>query len=321
MRSFDELRVRQADVRGRIVLFDVPYTNYSETVTYRTGGARTAALYGAVAVLVRSVGPTGLRTAHTGSVTYCADQKPIPAAAISAEDAGRIARLTGAGQRVRVRLVLSGQTQPDVDPSNVIGEIRGRERPDEIVLIGAHLDSWDVGTGASDDAVGCIVTWEAARLHEGARHPAAAHCPCRALGERGARAARSARPMRTGIRAQASKHVFALEADSGVFAPAALGFSGSEAARQVMLKVATLLAPLGLSDIVQGGGGPDIGPIALAGNVPTMAYLGDPTRLFLIHHTAADTIERMSPAEVSKAAAAIAMVTYAVAEMPERLPR
>jgi carboxypeptidase Q len=88
-----------------------------------------------------------------------------------------------------------------------------------------------------------------------------------------------------------------------------------------MLNIATLLAPLGLADIAQGGGGPDIGPIALAGNVPTMAFLGDPSRLFLIHHTAADTVDRITPAEVAKAAAAIAIVTYAVAEMPERLPQ
>lgn len=321
VRSFDDLRLRQADARGRIVLFDFPYTNYSETVTYRTGGARTAALYGAVAVLVRSVGPTGLRTAHTGSVTYAPDQKPIPAAAISVEDAERIARLTEAGQRVRVRLALSGQTLPDVESFNVIAEIRGRERPDDIVLIGAHLDSWDVGTGASDDAVGCIVTWEAARLIK-----ALGIRPRRTirvvLWENEEHGLRGAQAYADRYKNQASNHVFALEADSGVFAPSSLGFTGSEAARQVMLKIATLLAPLGLSDIAQGGGGgPDIGPIALAGNVPTMAYLGDPTRLFLIHHTAADTIERISPAEVSKAAAAIAMVTYAVAEMPERLPK
>jgi carboxypeptidase Q len=121
--------------------------------------------------------------------------------------------------------------------------------------------------------------------------------------------------------AHAARHVFALEADSGVFAPAALGFTGSDVARQMMLKIGTLLAPLGLPEIAQGGGGPDIAPIARAGNVPTMAYLGDPSRLFLIHHTAADTVDRITPAELSRAAAAIAVVTYAVAEMPERLPK
>jgi carboxypeptidase Q len=318
--SFDDLRTRQADARGRIVLFDVPYTNYSETVTYRTTGARTAALYGAVGMLVRSIGPTGLRTTHTGSVNYGPGQPKIPAAALAAEDASRIVRLTAAGRQVRVRMVTSGAYGPDIESANVVAEIRGRERPDEIVLIGAHLDSWDVGTGASDDAAGCIVTWEALRLMKalGIRPRRTVRL---VLWENEEHGLRGANAYAERYRAEASKHVLALEADSGVFAPASIGFTGSEAARQVMLKVSGLLAPLDFPALVPGGGGADIGPIASAGNVPQMAYLGDPTRLFLIHHTAADTVERIAPEEVSKAAAAIAVITYAVAEMPERLPR
>jgi carboxypeptidase Q len=318
--SFDDLRSRQAEARGRIVLFDAAYTGYTETVTYRTTGARTAALYGAAAVLVRSIGPIGLRTTHTGSVAYSSDQRAIPAAAISAEDANRIARLTESGRKVRVRLALSGQTLPEAESANVVAEIRGRERPDEIVLIGAHLDSWDVGTGASDDAVGCIVTWEALRLMKalGIRPRRTVRV---VLWENEEHGLRGANAYAERYRAQAASHVFALEADSGVFTPASLAFSGSEAARQVMQHVGSLLTPLGLQNILPGGGGPDIEPIALRGNVPMMAYLGDPGRLFLIHHTAADTVDRISPAEVSKAAAAIAVVTYAVAEMAERLPR
>jgi carboxypeptidase Q len=177
-----------------------------------------------------------------------------------------------------------------------------------------------VGTGASDDGAGCIVTWEALRL-------------MKALGLRPRRTVRLVlfENEESGLRgasayadryeAHAARHVFALEADSGVFAPAALGFTGSDVARQMMLKIGTLLAPLGLPEIAQGGGGPDISPIATRGNVPTMAYLGDPARLFLIHHTAADTVERIASSELSKAAAAIAVVTYAIAEMPERLPK
>jgi carboxypeptidase Q len=318
--SFDDLRLRQAQARGRIVLFDVPYTNYSETVTYRTTGARTAARYGAVAVLVRSVGPIGLRTAHTGSVNYAADQPRIPAAAIAAEDANRIVRLVAAGRTVRVRLITSGSFGPDVETANVVAEIRGRERPDEIVLIGAHLDSWDVGTGASDDAAGCIATWEALRLMK-ALNIRPRRTVRLVLWENEEHGLRGANAYADRYRSQASQHVMALEADSGVFAPASLGFTGSEAAREVILRISGLLAPLNFPPIVQGGGGADIDPIARIGKVPTMAYLGDANRLFLIHHTAADTIERIAPEEVSRAAAAIAIVTYAVAEMPERLPK
>jgi carboxypeptidase Q len=121
--------------------------------------------------------------------------------------------------------------------------------------------------------------------------------------------------------AEARNHVFALESDSGVFEPASLGFTGSAAARSTVRDIGVLLAPLGLADIVAGGGGADVGPIAQAGSAPTMAYLGNPNRYFQIHHTPADTIERIAPQEVSKAAAAIAVMAYVIAEMPDRLPR
>jgi len=318
--SFDDLRERQAQARGRIVLFDVPYSTYYETVTYRTAGARTAAQYGAVAVLVRSVGPMGLQTLHTGSVTYTPGQAAIPAAAISVEDSNRIVRIVSRGRPVRMRLVTSGRFEGDVESANVVGEIRGRERPEEIVLIGGHLDSWDVGPGASDDAVGCVVTWEAARLMKklGIRPRRTVRVVLFTNEENGVRGATSYAQR---YLPAAANHVFALESDSGVFAPAGLGFTGGAAARAMIQQIATLLAPLGMTDIAPGGGGADIGPIAAAGNVPTMAYMGDAARLFLIHHTAADTIERIAPEEVRRAAAAIAVVTYAVAEMPDRLPR
>jgi len=318
--SFDDLRAKAADARGKIVLFNVPYVNYSETVTYRTGGARAAAQQGAVAVLVRSVGPIGLRTAHTGSVTYGDGVAPIPAAAVAAEDANRVARLAASGRRVRLRLVTSGRFEADAESANVVGEIVGRERPEEIVLVGGHLDSWDVGAGASDDGVGCVVTWEAVRLMKrlGIRPRRTVRVVLWTNEENGLRGANGYAQR---YASSAANHVFALESDSGVFAPAALGFTGSAGARLQMMQIGALLSPLGLPEIGPGGGGADIGPIAEAGGVPTMAYLGDAAKYFVIHHTAADTIERIAPEEVSKAAAAIAVVSYAVAEMPERLAR
>jgi carboxypeptidase Q len=318
--SFEELRSRAAEARGRIVLFDVTYAGYAETVTYRTGGARAAAQQGAAAVLVRSVGPVGLRTTHTGSVNYVSEVPAIPAAAVAAEDANRLARLARSGGRVRLRLVLEGRRESDVESANVVGEIVGREKPNEVVLIGGHLDSWDVGTGASDDGVGCIVTWEAVRLMKklGLRPRRTVRVVLWTNEENGLRGAAAYAER---YAASATDHVFALESDLGVFAPAALGFSGSMAARAVMGQIELLLEPLGFPAITAGGGGADIGPIAQAGRVPTMAYIGDSARYFVIHHTAADTIDRIQPEEVSKAAAAIAVISYAVAEMPERLPR
>lgn len=318
--SFDDLRAKRAVVSGRIVLFDVTYTTYSETMSYRTGGARLAADYGAAAVLVRSVGPIGLRTPHTGSVNYVSGQPQIPAAAIAAEDANRIVRLSMAGRRVRVRLVTSGRLEGDMPSANVVAEIAGREKPEEIVLVGGHLDSWDVGTGASDDGAGCIVTWEALRLMKtlGIRPRRTVRLVLWTNEEHGMHGAAA---YGAKYSAAAGNHVLAIESDSGVFAPASLGFSGSVAGRLVMAQIATLLTPLGLQEIGSGGGGPDIDPIAQAGNVPALAYLGDASRLFLIHHTAADTVERIAPEELSRAAAAIATITYVAAEMPERIPR
>jgi carboxypeptidase Q len=318
--SFEDLRARSAEVKDRIVLFNAPFTTYGDTVTYRTGGARAAAQLGAVASLVRGVGPTGLRTPHTGSVQYGQGVPPIPAASVTAEDADRIARLRARNVPVRLRLMMEARTEPDAASANVVGELRGRERPQEIVLLGGHIDSWDVGAGASDDGVGCIVTWEAARLMAklGIRPRRTVRIVLWTNEENGLRGANG---YATKHAAQAADHVFALESDSGVFEPASIGFSGSSTARTLVREIGSLLTPLGLSEIVGGGGGADIGPIAQAGNAPMMAYLGNPARYFAIHHTPADTVERITPEEVSKAAAAIAVLAYVVADMPERLPK
>ncbi|HUE85758.1 MAG TPA: M20/M25/M40 family metallo-hydrolase [Vicinamibacterales bacterium] len=320
VRNFDELNQRAAEVTGKIVLFNAVYTSYGQTNAYRTGGASAAARHGAVASLVRSIGPTGLRTPHTGNQTYAEGVTRIPAAAITAEDAERLQRLADRGQRIRVRLRMEARLEADVESFNVVGEIRGSERPGEIVLVGGHFDSWDVGTGASDDGVGCIVTWEAARLMTklGIRPRRTVRVVLFTNEENGLRGANAYRDL---YLKQAEQHVLAIESDSGVFAPSRIGFTGSGAAARMMRDIGTLLAPLGLQDIGPGGGGADIGPIAAAGKVPMLAYQGDSARYFTIHHTPADTIDRIAPEEVSKAAAALAAITYVVADARDRLPR
>jgi carboxypeptidase Q len=318
--SGDELVKRSAEAKGRIVLFNVPYTNYGETVAYRSGGASMAARHGAVAMLVRAVGPMGHRTPHTGGMSYAGDVAKIPAAAIPIEDAQRIHRLVNRGVPVRVRLTMEAKFEPDVESFNVVGELRGTAKPQEIVLVGCHFDSWDPGTGASDDAVGCIVTWEAARLMKklNIRPRRTVRVVLFTNEENGLRGGNAYRDAHA---EEAANHVFALESDSGVFAPARLGFSGSDASRKIVAEIATLLVPIGMQDVVPGGGGADIGPIAALGKVPTMAYAGDPTRYFTIHHTPADTVDRIDPQEVSKAAAAIATMVYVIADMPQALPK
>lgn len=320
VKSFDELTQRAAEAKGRIVLFNAPYVSYGQTNQYRTAGPSAASRAGAVAAIVRAIGPIGLRTPHTGGTNYAEGVTKIPAAAISAEDAERIQRLSDRGRRVRVRLTMEARFDADVESANVVGEIRGRELPHEVVLVGGHLDSWDVGTGASDDGVGCIVTWEAARVMK--RLNLTPRRTVRVVlftnEENGLRGGNGYRDR---YRADAAKHVLAIESDSGVFAPARLGFTGPDAAQRIMRDVGRLLTPIGLQEIGPGGGGADIGPIAQAGKVPMLAYQGDSMRYFTIHHTVADTIDRIAPEEVSKAAAALAVVTYVVADMPHALPK
>lgn len=316
----DDLTKRAAEAKGKIVLFNVPYTNYGETVQFRSGGASMAARHGAVGMLIRSVGPMGLRTPHTGGMNYAEGVARIPAAAIPAEDANRIQRLVDRGQKVRVRLKMEARFDPDAESFNVVGEIRGSEKPGEIVLVGGHYDSWDPGTGASDDAVGCVVTWEAARLMKklNIRPKRTVRVVLFTNEENGTRGGNGYRDQHS---AEAANHVLSVESDSGVFAPARLGFTGSDAARKIMSEIMTLLAPLGMAEISGGGGGADIGPISALGKVPMLAYSGDSNKYFTIHHTPADTVDRIEPQEVSKAAAALAAVIYVVADMPQTLPK
>ena len=318
--SFDDLKAKAAQANGRIVLFNVPYTSYGPTVAYRTGGASAAARAGAVASLVRAVGPAGLRTPHTGIMEYAEGVPRIPTAAIPTEDADRLQRLQDRGIETVLRLKMQARSEAAAPSANVVGEIPGREKPEEIVLIGCHFDSWDVGTGASDDAVGCIVTWEALRIIKklGLQPRRTIRLVLWTSEENGIHGGAAYLKAHAG---KASQHVLALESDSGIFEPASIGLSGSDAARATMQRVMTLLAPLGLDKLGPGGGGADIGPIASAGGVPTMSYNGDSTKYFTIHHTPADTVDRIAKSEVSKAAAAIAVIAYVTADMPERLAK
>ncbi|HEX7140377.1 MAG TPA: M28 family peptidase, partial [Vicinamibacterales bacterium] len=158
VRGFEDLDAHASHARGRIVLFNVPFTNYGETVRFRSQGPSRAARLGAVAMFVRAVGPTGLRTPHTGALQYASDAPKIPAAAITTEDADQLQRMADRGSRIVVRLKMDAHFERDAESANVIGELRGRELPDEVVVVGGHIDSWDVGAGASDDGGGCVVT-------------------------------------------------------------------------------------------------------------------------------------------------------------------
>jgi carboxypeptidase Q len=317
VRSFEELESAGSRVKGRIVLFNVPFTNYGETVQYRGSGPSRAAALGAVAALVRSVGPPGLRLPHTGGLKYTDGAPQIPAAAITTEDADFVQRMHDRGTTVRVRLKMDAKFLPDADSFNVVGEIRGREKPDEVVVVGGHFDSWDVGTGSTDDGGGCIATWEALRLMSklNLRPRRTVRVVLWTNEENGTRGALAYRDR---YKDQLSSHVLMLESDDGLLHPTGFGFTGNDTARTRIKEIATLLRGIQLDRIGSTGDGADIGPSVLAGNIPSMSLDGD-GNYFLLHHTPADTIDKIDPMDVARASAAIAVIAYVVADRPEGL--
>ena len=317
VRSFQELDASGDRARGRIILFNVPFTTYGDTVVYRSDGPSRAAAKGAVAALVRSVGPPGLRTPHTGSLRYADNQPQIPAAAVSTEDADRLQRMHNRGTRVRLRLRMEATFLPDADSFNLIGEIRGRELPDEIVVVSGHFDSWDVGTGSTDDGGGCVVSWEALRLMKklGLTPRRTVRVVLFTNEENGLRGGTDYRER---YRHQLANHVLMFESDSGVFKPTGFGFSGTDSARKTIQEIAALLQPIGADTIGAVGGGADIGPSVQAAGIPALS-LDVEGNYFLIHHTEADTVDKIDPQDMSTAAAAIGVMAYVVADMPQRL--
>ena len=199
-------------------------------------------------MLVRAVGPAGLRTPHTGALQYAADVPKIPAAAITTEDADRLQRMADRGSRIVVRLKMEAHFEADAESANVVGEMRGRERPDEIVVVGGHLDSWDVGAGATDDGGGCVVTWEALRLMKklDLRPRRTVRVVLWTNEENGGRGGLAYRDQH---RAELGKHVMMLESDGGVFRPLGFGFTGNDAARETVRAIATLLRGIAAEQI------------------------------------------------------------------------
>jgi carboxypeptidase Q len=315
--SFEELDAARDRVKGKIVLFNVPFTTYGDTVRFRAAGPSRAAVLGAVAVLVRSVGPAGLRTPHTGALSYAEGQPQIPAAAVTTEDAARLERMFNRGTKVRLKLMMEAKFLPEADSANVVGEIRGRELPNEVVVIGGHFDSWDVGTGSTDDGGGCVATWEALRLMKklNLRPRRTVRVVLWTNEENGGRGGQAYRDAHL---EELPNHVMMLESDGGVFRPTGFGFSGSDAGRGKVRDIATLLGGIHADTIGASGGGADIGPSVQQANIPAMSLEVD-GNYFLIHHTPADTIDKIDPLEIARSAGAIAVLTYVVAEMPDRL--
>ena len=326
--SFAELEsLGSAAVSGKIVLFNVAFDTkkaasgyageaYDEAVVYRGQGALRAKALGAVASLVRSVGGADYRIAHTGGSRAAG----IPAGAVTAEDADLIAHLCSQGP-VRMHLVLTGEMKEEVNTFNVIGDLKGTEHPEQIVIVSGHLDSWDLGTGAIDDAAGVAVAMEAAQIVKQLNlHPRRTLRVIAWMDEenfgRGHDAYAHAHS------AEMQNHVGAIESDLGAGHPMGADARIAVAARDPLKPVMQILEPIGanLLHTEEGSPGADIEPLVAAG-VPGFGILQDARTYFNYHHTAADTLDKIVPRELQENAAVMAVLGYALAEMPEPLPR
>ena len=319
--SFDELKQLGAKVKGKIVFYNVPmdmelvrarrsFDAYSKAVVYRGAGASRAAEYGAVAVVIRSVGSDSLRTPHTGALRYDAKQPKIPAAAMTAEDSMLVHRLLARKERVRMHLVLTPRTLPDAVSANVVAEIRGSEHPEEIVLVGAHLDSWDLGTGAIDDGSGVAMVMETMRL-------------IKQMNLRPRRTIRAVLYMNeeNGLNGgrqywaahKHEKHVAAVETDAGAAAPT--GFDTTlkgDALAALQAKTSALAAVNANRFEVTPETGADTSFIVESG-VPGFGLVPDPLHYFDYHHTPADTLDKIDPKELAQDSAAVAALAWILA--------
>jgi hypothetical protein len=325
VRSYDELQALGASVEGKIVFYnsamDMDLVRagrsldaYRKAVVFRSNGASRAAERGAAGAIIRSVGSASLRTPHTGSMCYDPKWPRIPAAAVTAEDAMLMDRLLARGDRVRMHLTLTPETLPDVESANVVAQIQGCELPDEIVLIGAHLDTWDLGTGAIDDGSGVAMVMETMRLlHEMELRPKRTiRCVLFMNEENGLAGGRAYFAAH-----QNEAHAAALEADLGAGAPTGFVTTLKNEALQVIQCRALSLESVGASRFeTSDDTGVDISPLTRAG-VPGFGYVTDPVHYFDYHHTAADTLDKVDPRELTRGAAAISALTWILANAPQ----
>lgn len=326
--NFDELQALSRDkVAGKIVLFNevfdkqksaggMAFMAYGDAVRYRAAGAKAAAEMGAVAALVRSVGDADYRLPHTG-FSFPAG---IPTGAITAEDGDLIAHLASEG-KVRMHLTLTPQKLPDLTSYNVIGDLKGSEHPDQFVVVSGHLDSWDLGTGAIDDAAGVAVAMEVAEILQKLHLR-----PKRTLRviawmdeESGGAGSQTFTKEHT---LEFPRYAGAIESDAGAAHPLGLEAKMSDRDAELLRPAVNVLGSIGANVLRESTypPGADIAGMSEAG-VPTLGILQDGRTYFHYHHTAADTLDKVVPAELRENGAAMAVMAYALASMKDQLPR
>jgi carboxypeptidase Q len=331
VKNFDELKAMPRDkVAGKIVLFNYPFDKamaaqghsghaYGEAVAYRSDGPSAAAGQGAVACLIRSVGGADYRLPHTGQTKYADDAPKIPAGAVTAEDAQLIVDLVKQGP-VKMKLVLTPQTLPNVESANVIGDFKGGEHPEQVVIVSGHLDSWDLGTGAIDDGAGVAVSMEVANLiHKLNLKPKRTIRVIAWMNEENGLA--GAKQYAKDHAKDWANHFAAIETDGGADHPVGLHIKAKPEVKAMFKAVAAILQESGAGALeFSENAGADIGPIEKAG-VPGFAPIQDGRFYFNYHHTAADTLDKINPRYLAETSAVIAVAAYALANSEQPLPR
>jgi carboxypeptidase Q len=325
--SFDQLaQLGREKLAGKIVFYYAPmdmalvesgkaFEAYSKAVVFRGGGASRAAEFGAVATVIRSVASASLRTPHTGSLRYDDKQPKIPAAALTTEDADLVHRLIAKGEKVRMHLVLTPRTLPDAQSFNVVAEIKGSEHPEQIVLIGGHLDSWDLGTGAIDDGAGAVMVMETLRALKvlGIQPKRTIRGVLFMNEENGLRGGRTYFA-NAAAREEVQKHIAAIETDAGAAPP--VGYISTLEGKNldrvaVQMKVLNRISAIRFESSKHTGA--DTSPLTDAG-IPGFGLVPDPRHYFDFHHTPADTLDKVDPKALAQNTAAVAGLAYVLAE-------
>ena len=340
VRDENELQALGRDkVAGRIVVYAADWEGYGKTVRFRSNGASEAAKLGAVAALVRSATGRSIASPHTGSLNYAEGVPKIPAAAITVEDAMWLRRMAAAGETLTATLKMEARLEGEADSANVIAEIRGRERPDEVVLVSGHFDSWDVGQGAHDDGCSCMAAWQALTL-------------LKELGQRPRRTLRvvlwtneenglaGGKAYHDALAGAYSGHVAAIEMDGGCEKPVGFGLTLrkpgdsrpprfesqpaeptdpiEKAALASVRQIGSLFGSIDAAAVRWGGGGADISPL-MAEGVPGLSLDTTGEHYFDWHHSQGDTLDKVEPDDLRRATGMLAVMGYVLADMPERL--
>ena len=318
--SLEEAKALGKKAKGKILFFNRPFDPtkvatfdaYGGAVDQRGQGAIEGARVGAVAVLVRSMTLAIDNVPHTGAMRYADGVTKIPAAALSTVSANALSGMLGGGKKVRVQLTLSCKTMPDAESANVVGEIRGSDRPNEVVVIGGHLDSWDKGQGAHDDGAGVAHCLEALRLLRelGLRPKRTIRCVLFMNEENGLRGGKAYAAMK---RRADEKPLAAIETDAGGFAPLGFGITADSLTFEKIKRFAPALEDIGADRIHKGGGGADISALQSAG-IPLIGLNVENQRYFDYHHSDKDTIDKVNPRELELGAIAMAIFSYEIAE-------